>query len=201
MISRLSSVQLLSEYYWYNTGLALVWSSENVLVGSDCFFRRFCPYPNPKVAENYLLIRMQRLKCLRVISRKLSRLHPSFVTSVHSQGLSAFSRRGFSLCHNAMPCDRRQNSRSRWSIIVDSAKTKGDSETAIPFWHFAYLFHATMASNGIVERQTKFFGLSMSSDVTKVNVATYLLGCMASVMFLVFLNASQVSTPSSRNWS
>lgn len=37
-----------------------------------------------------------------------------------------------------------------------------------------------------------FLGLPISSDVTKVNVATYLLGCMASVMFLVFLNASQV---------
>ena len=40
--------------------------------------------------------------------------------------------------------------------------------------------------------QTKFFGLPVACDVTKINVATYLLGCMASVMFLVFLNASQV---------
>jgi hypothetical protein len=58
-----------------------------------------------------------------------------------------------------------------------------------------------MTSNGIAERQAKFFGLPVSSDVTKVNVATYLLGCMASVMFLVFLNASQVSIPPSRNCS
>ena len=41
-------------------------------------------------------------------------------------------------------------------------------------------------------QQARFFGLPVASDVTKVNVATYLLGCMASVMFLVFLNASQV---------
>jgi hypothetical protein len=40
--------------------------------------------------------------------------------------------------------------------------------------------------------QAKFFGLPVSPDVTKVNVASYLLGCMSSVMFLVFLNASQV---------
>jgi hypothetical protein len=40
--------------------------------------------------------------------------------------------------------------------------------------------------------QAKFFGLPVAPDVTKINVATYLLGCMASVMFLVFLNASQV---------
>jgi len=43
-----------------------------------------------------------------------------------------------------------------------------------------------------IEGQKKFFGLPVSSDVTKVNVASYLLGCLASVMFLVFLNASQV---------
>lgn len=43
-----------------------------------------------------------------------------------------------------------------------------------------------------IAREKKFFGLPVSSDVTKVNVASYLLGCMASVMFLVFLNASQV---------
>ena len=41
-------------------------------------------------------------------------------------------------------------------------------------------------------RGKTFFGLPVASDVSKVNVATYLLGCMASVMFLVFLNASQV---------
>lgn len=41
-------------------------------------------------------------------------------------------------------------------------------------------------------RGKTFFGLPISSEVSKVNVATYLLGCMASVMFLVFLNASQV---------
>jgi hypothetical protein len=45
---------------------------------------------------------------------------------------------------------------------------------------------------GALEAQKTFFGLPVSSDVTKVNVASYLLGCMASVMFLVFLNASQV---------
>jgi len=48
-----------------------------------------------------------------------------------------------------------------------------------------------MAQNGDV-RVAKFLGLAISSDVTKINVATYLLGCMSSVMFLVFLNASQV---------
>jgi len=41
-------------------------------------------------------------------------------------------------------------------------------------------------------RGKTFFSLPISSEVSKVNVATYLLGCMASVMFLVFLNASQV---------
>jgi len=55
--------------------------------------------------------------------------------------------------------------------------------------------------NDLVDRQTKFFGLPVSADVTKVNVAAYLLGCMASVMFLVFLNASQVPFPSTRNRS
>jgi hypothetical protein len=42
-------------------------------------------------------------------------------------------------------------------------------------------------------RQARFLGLPVASDVSKVNVATYLLGCTASVMFLVFLNASQVA--------
>jgi hypothetical protein len=48
-----------------------------------------------------------------------------------------------------------------------------------------------MAAPGAVV-QAKFFGLPVSPDVTKVNVVSYLLGCMASVMFLVFLNSSQV---------
>jgi hypothetical protein len=42
------------------------------------------------------------------------------------------------------------------------------------------------------DRPSKFFGLEVSPDITKVNAASYFLGCMASVMFLVFLNASQV---------
>lgn len=75
------------------------------------------------------------------------------------------------------------------SILINP---KSDVAT-VPFWQFAVFFSATMTSNGIVERQAKFLGLPVSADVTKVNVVTYLLGCMASVMFLVFLNASQVS--------
>jgi len=42
-------------------------------------------------------------------------------------------------------------------------------------------------------RQKTFCGLPVAEDVTRMNVVTYLFGCMASVMFLVFLNASQVS--------
>lgn len=54
-----------------------------------------------------------------------------------------------------------------------------------------------MAMVSAGEGQSRFFGLRVSSEVTKINVASYLLGCTASVMFLVFLNASQVPPHSS----
>jgi len=44
-------------------------------------------------------------------------------------------------------------------------------------------------------RHKTFCGLPVADDVTRTNVVTYLFGCMASVMFLVFLNASQVPIP------
>ena len=47
-------------------------------------------------------------------------------------------------------------------------------------------------ANLSVVGEAKFFGLPVSPNVTKTNVVSYLLGCMASVMFLVFLNSSQV---------
>jgi len=46
-------------------------------------------------------------------------------------------------------------------------------------------------------QKNTFFGLPIAPDVTRLNVATYLLGCLASVMFLVFLNTSQVSPAAS----
>ena len=58
--------------------------------------------------------------------------------------------------------------------------------------------HHRLAGNRMADETSRpktFCGLPVAEDVTRKNVVTYLFGCMASVMFLVFLNASQVPIP------